>query len=348
VLRGTLKGFAVYFIPICILRRRITGIRRSIALGTFVGGVRALERGVQLYLSTHRESSSLYQYLPRKILSKYRLAIAGGLASVIALKIDNSLHASAIVVFWCLMRALRCIAPPMPYGSTIVMCLASSQIIAAWIMSPGELSSTYVKFLNAHGGQSPKVMTSLQTIGYTFPCEVVHPGISCTRHVPLFFTDGFLRATKVYTPLYLAFLLFSKNKSIIGLLKNIARSSAFLSAYCTISWLAACIFYRWTSLPVCRLCLLLHGWAGGLATLIERPSRRPELAVYCATYALESIYRYLRNNGWLPQMPFLGMLVMIFSFATIVHHINQQPAFLRNFLFRLKDDPEGRGLAESL
>eukprot|EP01121_Diplochlamys_sp_Union-15-3_P019753 TRINITY_DN7517_c0_g1_i1.p1 TRINITY_DN7517_c0_g1~~TRINITY_DN7517_c0_g1_i1.p1 ORF type:complete len:283 (-),score=2.84 TRINITY_DN7517_c0_g1_i1:28-876(-) len=272
-------------------------------------------------------------------LRKYRLAIAGALASVIALKIDNSLHESSIVVFWCLMRALRCISPSVPYGSVIVMCLSAAQILSAWIVAPHELSPTYLKFLNHHGGQSRELLNSLTSINCT-PCTVLHPGISCTKHFPIFFVDGFLRALRVYTPLYLAFLLFSGNKSILNFVKNVVRSSAFLSAYCALSWLSACIFYNTTQQPVGRLQLLLHTWLGGLATLLERPSRRPELAVYCATYALESIYRHFRNRGIFPRLPWLGMITMICSFSIMLYHTDQMPVFVKNFLFRVKKDED--------
>ena len=39
------------------------------------------------------------------------------------------------------------------HGDTTLMCLATSQILYSWIMMPHTLPSSYIKFLNRHGGR---------------------------------------------------------------------------------------------------------------------------------------------------------------------------------------------------
>lgn len=66
-------------------------------------------------------------------------------------------------------------------------------------------------------------------------------------------------------------------------------------------------------------------WAGGLATLLEKKTRRMELAHYCAARALESFARCLSAWGWLgpPDARWrrLRLDVLLFSLAcgSIMH-----------------------------
>ena len=39
------------------------------------------------------------------------------------------------------------------HGDTVLMCVATSQILYSWIMMPHTLPPTYIKFLNRHGGR---------------------------------------------------------------------------------------------------------------------------------------------------------------------------------------------------
>jgi len=78
-----------------------------------------------------------------------------------------------------------------------------------------------------------------------------------------------------------------------------ARSSAFLSAYCATAWLgpaaAQRVFgdMRWWTIT-CGVS------AAGLAVLIEKPSRRQELGVYCASRAVEAAALCAVSWGWVP------------------------------------------------
>jgi hypothetical protein len=71
--------------------------------------------------------------------------------------------------------------------------------------------------------------------------------------------------------------VFTSNRKVtLGVL----RSSLFLSLYCTLAWRGACAGFnaagRSTGAVIASSC-----WVAGLAVLVEKRSRRMELALYC-------------------------------------------------------------------
>ena len=164
VSRGMAKGFLIYVVPISFLNRRITGIRRGVALALFIGIVRALDRLRKWMLSIHETSweklrvqvrpfigNELAKILGRKVHLPLR-AISGALSAYLVVKIFDPELLNSALTFWCLVRALRCLPwPNIPYGSTIVMCIATAQIITSWIIRPEHLPKGYTNFLHVHG-----------------------------------------------------------------------------------------------------------------------------------------------------------------------------------------------------
>ena len=77
------------------------------------------------------------------------------------------------------------------------------------------------------------------------------------------------------------------------------RSSFFLSAYCGLAWLGVDAITpllpraggRGERVFAGRHIAMGPGMLAGLATLLEKRSRRTELALYCAAHALESFAR---------------------------------------------------------
>lgn len=61
---------------------------------------------------------------------------------------------------------------------------------------------------------------------------------------------------------------------------GVLRSSLFLSLYCTLAWRGACAGFnltgRTTGAVIAGSC-----WVAGFAALVEKRSRRMELALYC-------------------------------------------------------------------
>ncbi|CAN6588883.1 unnamed protein product [Malus baccata var. baccata] len=164
------------------------------------------------------------------------------------------------------------------HGDIFLMCLSSSQILSAYILKQESLPPSYKSFLNKHGGKDTVILqgvkeiargipfTNLEAIekhyksigknikldpGMQVPCSIVHGDQSCSGHVLSFLIQAYKRALPVYLPVYLIPALIVHRQDLLKrhysiLLKGLlgtARSSLFLSVYCSSAWLAATFFY---------------------------------------------------------------------------------------------------------
>ena len=136
---------------------------------------------------------------------------------------------------------------------------------------PAHLDGSYVKFLNGQAGIKASIVRKLRTTQMIRPCETFHPNELCVFYLARFFKDGFVRALRVYAPLYVVFFLFSKSKNVVYLVQNLIRSSAFLAIYCTLAWGSCCTFHHlFPSTAMSRKNIFLYTWVAGISTLIER------------------------------------------------------------------------------
>eukprot|EP01102_Stenamoeba_stenopodia_P015309 TRINITY_DN51_c0_g7_i1.p1 TRINITY_DN51_c0_g7~~TRINITY_DN51_c0_g7_i1.p1 ORF type:complete len:500 (-),score=110.61 TRINITY_DN51_c0_g7_i1:100-1599(-) len=108
-------------------------------------------------------------------------------------------------------------------------------------------------------------------------------------------------------------------------IQNVARSSAFLSLYCTLGWGSTCYASQHYEMPngpwlISRLMLA----SGGLSVLVEAKARRMELALYCAPYALESAWRQLVEAGYVKNIPNAILGLFCLATATIAATFNHQ------------------------
>jgi hypothetical protein len=336
VVGGALKAATMYWVPVTLYglvrkRRLESNFRRAIGVGVYVGIVRLVDRIIRLKC---RKQQPIADGTEEKKLDwegfvrKYHMMIAGLLGGAFGQLIDPSIYHSTLILFWSIVRAVRCYIPNVPYGSTIVMCLSAMQILSIWIRHPEELDKGYLRFLNAQGLRTPAQLEPLWQEPMN-PCRFTHPGKTCTEDWFSFFPRNFIKASKLYLPVYLVMLIFSKKRNPVHFISNVVRSSTFLATYCTLAWVSACIFYKFTG-PVNRKHLMMHTWMAGLATLIEREGRRNELAAYCATYALDSAYRRLFN-----PIPFIHWIILSICSGIMLHNHTEQPAVLMKWLFKL-------------
>ena len=136
------------------------------------------------------------------------------------------------------------------------------------------------------------------------PCELYHCGAgkSCEVHAFSRFRDSWKFAMKVYVSLQLLTLLRSPQvKPIFVALRAAARSSTFLASFVASFYYAVCLArtrlgpkitsYKsitpqmWDS----GLCVLAGCLACGLSILLEKPSRRQEVAFWVAPRALATM-----------------------------------------------------------
>lgn len=106
---------------------------------------------------------------------------------------------------------------------------------------------------------------------------------------------------------------------------GVARSSAFLSAYCSSAWLSTCLLHHIAGhRPITRRTIAACTLVPGLAALIEKPSRRTELAIYCLGLALQSAGRRASRAGRAPGARLDALLISLSS-ATIMHCYMRHP-----------------------
>jgi hypothetical protein len=133
----------------------------------------------------------------------------------------------------------------------------------------------------------------------TTPCSIIHPNQSHFVHAVRFAVAGIPAALPVYVPVYAVSTLLVQRgrllKAPMTILPRAAwgalRSSAFLSSYCALAWLSLCTVHNGAGLcpvPMSTASVLLCAAPAGLAALLEKPSRRTELALFCAGHAQHS------------------------------------------------------------
>ncbi|XP_041018802.1 uncharacterized protein LOC121260832 isoform X1 [Juglans microcarpa x Juglans regia] len=271
--------------------------------------------------------------------------------------------------FWQICKPLT-----WSHGDIFLMCLSSSQILSAYILKQESLPPSYKSFLNKHGGKDSIILegvkqiasgmplTNLEEIEKYFkamgtdikldpkmkvPCSIIHANQSCSSHVLSFFLQAYKRALPVYLPVYLIPALIVHRQGLLkrpytilgkGLLGT-ARSSLFLSAYCSSAWMWTCLLFR--IFKRCNIPMVAMGtFPTGLALAIEKKSRRMEISLYCLARAIESFFTCMAEAGYLPQSKNLKRAdVVIFSLSTaiIMHCYSQEREVFRSKYLNVLD-----------
>ncbi|CAM6129357.1 unnamed protein product [Calypogeia fissa] len=341
--------------------------------------------------------------------AKWRALVAGAVAGPSLLLTGSEMRHTSMAIY-IFMRAsvlaARCgikgkrwgsICWPLTWkhGDTFLMCLSSSQILYAWIMYPKSLPSSYISFLNKHGGKDTSIIHGVKALALKkglpenlsavtqhyhsrgvnvdltsdikLPCQIIHGGQGCEEHFLSFIKDSYLRSLPVYLPVYLVpalivhrqglfarqakpkiktnwqgrdgelgYALDVKGDSLTLLdllnwrlwplpllsktLLGTARSSLFLATYCASAWLWTCWLFR--GVGQCNPFLVAAGtFPTGLAVLLEKKSRRMELALYCFSRAIESFGICASDSSLLKQRQLRipnRVDVVLFSIATSI------------------------------
>ncbi|TQD89434.1 hypothetical protein C1H46_024969 [Malus baccata] len=246
--------------------------------------------------------------------------------------------------------------------------------LSAYILKQESLPPSYKSFLNKHGGKDTVILqgvkeiargipfTNLEAIekhyksigknikldpGMQVPCSIVHGDQSCSGHVLSFLIQAYKRALPVYLPVYLIPALIVHRQDLLKrhysiLLKGLlgtARSSLFLSVYCSSAWAWTCFLFR--IFRRCNIPMVAMGtFPTGLALAIEKKSRRIEISLYCFARAIESFFTCMADTGYLPPSTKLKRAdVVIFSLSTaiIMHCYAQEREVFRSKYLNVLD-----------
>jgi len=285
---------------------------------------------------TPNNSNSLARFIP--LIDRNITGIIAAISCSLSLLIDSSIS-NSVVIFWVLVRAIRSATKydEHPIVPIISMCLSASQILSTWIRCPEEMAPSYWKFLNYHGGKPDRDLRLYHQDLAIVPlaCTYAHPTMSCKKHFVVFFIEGLQRAMPVYLPIYVLSFIFSTRRNILTTLKQLFMSSAFLSSYCALAWASSCIMFP--NFPgVTRFKLFISTWLAGMSIFLERPSRRKELAAYCVSHALNSVWNYFKRKSEFKSVNWMGNLLLIIGVSIVMKYHELQPLFVTKFMLGLQ------------
>ncbi|KAF2299692.1 hypothetical protein GH714_002478 [Hevea brasiliensis] len=259
-------------------------LRYGLFLGTFAGTFASVDEIIASLGGHHRTAK--WRALLAGLIAGPSMLLTGSNTQHTSLALYILMRA-AVLASRCGVKSKRfgkyCKVLTWSHGDIFLMCLSSSQILSAYILKQESLAPSYKSFLNKHGGKDPVILQGMKEIasGLPFtdldliekyynstgvnikldpemkiPCSIIHGNQSCSGHVMSFFIQAYKRALPVYLPVYLipALIvhrqgLLKRPYSILGKgLLGTARSSLFLSTYCSSAWMghvALRIFRRW-------------------------------------------------------------------------------------------------------
>jgi len=264
--------------------------------------------------------------------------------------------------------------PYFEHADVLLMSAASSQLMSCFVYSPRYVGETYRKFLtrqvqfprpvvHAIGTMavgeplSPDLRQMLGTQSYDdapyYGTQLLTQGQSFAQTIIHFFIRGLSLAVPVYIPVFtIPTLLFTPSllirnpgKALRRILQGITVSSLFLSAYCTIGISSILTLRRFAGVRhrvIGNLALLVGPIAGalaGTAVLIDRKSRRSELALFVFAHAVTSIWNFLREklNRGFPHFDssFISRYGDVAIFSTslgiVMHAFVRYPNMIKRF-----------------
>ncbi|KAJ6405177.1 hypothetical protein OIU84_013199 [Salix udensis] len=347
----------------------------GIFLGTFAGTFVSVDE-IIAYLGGHGRTAK-WRSLLAGLIAGPSMLLTGPNTQHTSLAIYILMRA-AVLASRCGIKSKRfgkiCKPLTWKHGDIFLMCLSSSQILSAYILKQDSLPPSYKSFLNKHGGKNLSILEGVKDIAgglplknleaiekfysstgvdikldpeMKIPCTMIHGNQSCSAHVVSFFLQAFKRALPVYLPVYLIPALIVHRQGLLkrpcdifgkGLLGT-ARSSLFLSVYCSSAWMWTCLLFRifrWCNIPM----VAIGAFPPGVALAIEKKSRRIEISLYCFARAVESFFTCTRDAGYLPESMNLKRAdVVIFSISTaiIMHCYEQEREVFRSKYLNVLD-----------
>ncbi|KAJ6337543.1 hypothetical protein OIU76_007258 [Salix suchowensis] len=336
----------------------------GIFLGTFAGTYVSVDE-IIAYLGGHGRTA------------KWRSLLAGLIAGPsMLLTGPNTQHTSLAI--YILMRAAVLASRYHYFWQSYHQMVNIDMHQSAYILKQDSLPPSYKSFLNKHGGKNLSILedpemkipctmihgnhsSSRPPEKSSFSCQSLslsHPSLSWIAkdhgtllaiHLqPIRQTHSarsIITSKPILEPVCLCqntFALVSNNRpcDIFGKgLLGTARSSLFLSVYCSSAWMWTCLLFRifrWCNIPM----VAIGAFPTGVALAIEKKSRRIEISLYCFARAVESFFTCTRDAGYLPESMNLKRAdVVIFSISTaiIMHCYEQEREVFRSKYLNVLD-----------
>ncbi len=189
--KGFGLGLAVWVVPVSVLYRRLTGLRRGLAIGLFFGSFRVVSCSLFRVLATVKTGRQLTD-----LIRRFVNAIAGFVSGAIFSSIDTDVR-NAVFVLWICIRAIRALMPAVPFADVLVMCFSASGILSTYVHSPTDHAKSYQGFLHKFGGKTSEQLAHYRTadgLGPANLCPIIHPNQGCFPHFLTFTAEGLMKS----------------------------------------------------------------------------------------------------------------------------------------------------------
>ncbi|KAH6584679.1 hypothetical protein BASA61_007325 [Batrachochytrium salamandrivorans] len=207
---------------------------------------------------------------------------------------------------------------------------------------------TLLKKFNANKDARPFLMSYLDGHNGTMPtcpCKLLHPSdILCARYGALLWVKVFWGILPVHGSLNGVPLLLLKTKSFLNnpkshairVLTSSLRSSAFLATFVYLFQTGICLIRKMRpNTPDFRYIYHILGAMAGLAVLLEHPSRRTELAMYCLPKGIQSLYTLLINRGRMVSLKGLDVIGACCAMSVLMGVYQVEPHQMSFMMYRL-------------
>lgn len=343
VLKAGFTGFVTYIVPMALFRGGKLSesvVRSAGAFAVFTASYRGL-RAVMRQM-THANGPTVVPPHVVDVMDKWSPAIAGALAATLGNAYDSNAWSGSIFVIWLFLRAVRMHLPSgesIPWAAPAIMVAAVEIISPSGFCSVGENHSSYQQFLDSFAvdlGVNVAVMRNPppgKCIG-----DAIHRSSSDNAFFLFHVLPNLLVKTcRVYWPLHAlaaSLRLFTHGSlDLKALAENILRSTAFLTGWVGTLWFFVLHHSRLLGRGVERRHVSMWAWLGGLWILCERPSRQVELASYCASHAINSLYNRYKMAGIIKPSDTVGSALLAISAAILMNSFSNSPSWATRRLF---------------
>ncbi|XP_052186467.1 uncharacterized protein LOC127797526 isoform X1 [Diospyros lotus] len=255
------------------------------------------------------------------------------------------------------------------HGDALLFTLASAQVMYAFVMRPESLPKSYQDFIQKTGPVAGPVYRAvrdccrgspvdvaslsaylssrkdsnfekLEEFPSIIPCSIIHPDTnSCLAHngnaasatfrktFPLYFSLTFVP----FVVLHLQKFMDAPIHTCWHAVKGAVRSTTFLSAFVGIFQAVICL-HRKVASKDHKLVYWVAGGISGLSVLLEKKSRRGELALYVLPRAGDSLWYILVNRHLLPGIKNAEVALFCACMGGTMYYLEHEPDTMAPFL----------------
>ncbi|KAK1304944.1 hypothetical protein QJS10_CPB11g00250 [Acorus calamus] len=255
------------------------------------------------------------------------------------------------------------------HGDSLLFSLACAQVMYAFVMRPESLPKAYQDFILKTGPVAEPVYKAvrdscrgspvdivalsaylsnkmgsgsvkLEEYPSIIPCSIIHPGKnSCLAHNGDAASATFRKTFPLYFSLtFVPFVVLRLQKFLESpfwtswhALKGAVRSTTFLSAFVGIFQGVICL-HRKVAVKDHKLLYWFAGGIAALSVLLEKKTRRGELALYVLPRAGDSLWYILVNRHIFPDIKNAEVALFCMCMGGIMYYLEHEPDTMAPFL----------------